>query len=154
VEKADKIYAFLTIKLSERIVCEVDLNCRHFISAFLIAALLAGGLPYPSCMAGECASNTECASAHCKCCGTSCPWPKTSHESHNHDARCNQQCPLINQGKAVAISSVQPLATTILGTAEVQPFLFGYTSYYVLPIHRSASLHPPTLLSLACALTI
>jgi hypothetical protein len=144
----------LTLEIPGRIVCEVNLNCRHIISALLIAALLAGGLPYSSCLAGQCASNTECASMHCNCCGPNCPWSKSSHESHKRNTGCNQQCPLITASKPVTIIKVQPVASIIFGNSELQPFLTAYAAPHAPSIREPVHSHPPTLLSLACALTI
>jgi hypothetical protein len=79
---------------------------------------------------------------------------KRSQETGKHGNDCNQQCPLIAARNAVTISNVQPLSVAMLGVTEVQPFLFGYTSSHTLAVQQSANLHPPTLLSLACALTI
>lgn len=133
----------------------IVLSFRNFINATLVVALLAGTTPYLTCMSGMCAANSECASMRCQCCGPDCPWQKSSHESHQkHDKGCNQQCPLIIASKAVTISNSLPLAAAVLGVTGIQPVLFGYTSFYKLPVRQPASLRSPTLLSLACALTI
>jgi len=77
-----------------------------------------------------------------------------SRQSHDkHDAGCQQQCPLVAASSSIAISKLQPLATAMLGIAELQPRFVTYTFLYRLPVRHSAALDPPTLLCLACALT-
>jgi hypothetical protein len=132
----------------------VVLNFRRFISAFLALVVLASGLPYLTCSAAVCAANADCASVHCSCCGPNCPWAKNSQESQKKKSNCAQQCPLITASKSVTISNTRPLAAAMLGVGEVQPFLFAHNVADARPVRQFSALHPPTLLSLACALTI
>jgi len=132
----------------------VLLNLRHFISSTLVVILLAGGVPYAVCTPAVCAASRDCAAARCNCCGANCPLQKGPQKSHKHDSGCSEQCPLIAASKAVAITNVKPLAFTMLGVREAQPLFFGYTVSWIPPVHQPATLRPPTLLGLACALTI
>jgi len=56
--------------------------------------------------------------------------------------------------KAVAISNTQAAVAATLGMTDVQPFLFAFIASNAPLIGRTFDLHSPTLLSLACALTI
>lgn len=154
MDKTDKAYEFLTHGASEPIVRGVMLSFRHFIALVLVVVLMGGGVPYLVCTPEACAANTQCASVHCKCCGPSRTGPKSSRESQKHDTHCNQDCPLITAGTVVTTNSGQPLAPAMMGISEVRPFLIAYTAFYAPPVRPPAPVHPSTLLSLACALTI
>jgi hypothetical protein len=154
MNKADKCYIFLTPGAREPIVRGVILRLRHLIASALVVALIAASVPRFVCTPAACAANVECKYAHCACCGPNCPWQKSSQKSQKHDNCCNEQCPLIAASKAVTISNERPFAAALLGFGEAQPFLFGSTYSRDPLIHQSANLHPQTLLSLACALTI
>ena len=154
MEKTDKSNAFLTIETFNRMVSNVGLNLRYFISALIVITQLAGSLPYLNCMAGQCASNTQCSSVQCKCCGPNSPRTKSSRESHKHTTGCNQQCPLATTGKTVTITNPQPVASPLFGVSELQPFLTAYAAPFAPSIRESAKSNSPTLLSLSCALTI
>jgi hypothetical protein len=131
------------------------LNIRHFILSVLVACLLAGSAPSMACTPAACAANTECALVHCNCCGPNCPWRNSSQESKKQGAPCNQQCPLVAAGKTIAINNnTQPLAVALLGVAEARPFLIADTASCTARFHQPDTLSPPTLLRLACALTI
>ena len=146
---------FLTRRIFNHIVWDVMLAIRHFISAAIVLALLAGGIPYLTCSAGMCAANVECASMRCSCCGPNCPWAKNSRESshHSNSRNCNHDCPLVISSKPVTIRSTQPLALAMSGIDNVQPFFLPSACSNVFLIQQPLNLHPPTLLSLCCALT-
>lgn len=145
----------LTPPSSARIVWFVFLNLRQLISSTLIVILLAGGAaPYVACSTAVCAARQECVSVHCSCCGSNYPWQKTSHESHRDDSHSNQDCPLIATTKVVTASNAQPLSAVTLSGVQVQPFLIADSNSYTIPVRHSATLDPPTLLRLACSLTI
>jgi hypothetical protein len=144
----------LTIKESNRIVWDVGLSIRHFIAALLVATQLAGSLPYLTCFAGQCASNAECSSVHCKCCGPNCPWAKSSHESHKRATACNQQCSFAIASKAITISNPQPIISALFGMSQLQPFQTAYAAPIAPSVHPPTGSNSPTLLSLSCALTI
>jgi len=131
------------------------LSIRHFISATIVVAILAGSAPYLTCSAGMCAANVECASMRCSCCGPNCPWAKNSRESshHSNSRNCNHDCPLVISSKPVTIRSTQPLALAMSGIDNVQPFFLPSACSNVFLIQQPLNLHPPTLLSLCCALT-
>jgi hypothetical protein len=132
----------------------VLLRLRHFISS-VVVILLAGGLPYFVCTPNVCAANKDCAVVHCcNCCGANCPMQKSSQETRKHGTGCNQHCPLISAGETIAISNVNPLPAAMSGVTVIQPFLFAHINSYAFPARPSATSHPPTLLSLSCALTI
>jgi hypothetical protein len=152
--RSTRVDEFLTLGKFKDIVQSVVLNFRRFISAVIGLGLLAGGVPYVACTPAVCAANAECAAVHCNCCGPNCPWSKNSPESHKHATDCNQHCPLINASTAVMTNSVQVLAPATSGIGEVQPFLIAYTAFYAPPVRPPASVHPSTLLSLSCALTV
>ena len=63
-----------------------------------------------------------------------------------------RNAPLITVGKTVTIGNVRPLTAAMLSVSEFLPFQFGCTHFFAPPFRHSAALHPPTLLSLACAL--
>lgn len=153
MNKADKCYIFLTHSTDEPIVQGVILRHRYLFASTLVVALIAASVPWFVCTPAACAASVECKYAHCNCCGPSCPWQKNSQKSPKHDNCCNERCPLIAASKAATISNERPLAAAMLGFGEAQPLLFGYTSSIAPLVHQSANLHPPTLLSLACALT-
>jgi hypothetical protein len=155
MNKADKCYIFLTLDAHEPIVRGVILSFRQFIASVLVVLLIAASVPCFVCAPAACAAIVDCKYMHCACCGPNCPWQKSSQKSPKHGNCCNEQCPVIAASKTVIISNEQPLAAAMSGFGEAQPFLFGYTfSGPPLVVHQSANLHPPTLLSLACALTI
>jgi hypothetical protein len=105
-----------------------------------------------TCTPAVCAESAECAAVHCTCCGPDCPWSKSSQKSPKRDSGCNQRCPLFAANDTVTMVVHSPLAA-MSSVGEVQPFFFGYTFCNVLPVCRPVNLRPPTLLSLACALT-
>jgi hypothetical protein len=129
---------------------------RHFISAALALVLLAGGIPYLTCNAGMCATNVQCASVHCSCCGANCSWTKNSPETRQRSnaGNCNQECPHVMASKSVTISNMQPLVAAILGTGAEQPLLLSAACDRTFSIRQNFNSHPATLLSLSCALTI
>jgi hypothetical protein len=49
--------------------------------------------------------------------------------------------------------NVRPVAAALFSAAEVRPFLLNAAARSPLPVHPAASLNPPTLLRLGCALT-
>jgi hypothetical protein len=128
---------------------------HRLISSALVAIVVAAGVPYLACTPATCAATPECASMHCSCCGPNCPWHKNgSHESHKGETGCNQECPVVTEGKAMIASNILPISGLMLGAVEVRPFLVGYFGYGPGPVHDCASLDPPTLLRLGCAFTI
>jgi hypothetical protein len=144
----------LTLGMPGHTVWHVVFALRHFTAAALVFALFAGGIPHLACTPAVCAADTECAAMHCSCCGPNCPWHKNSQKSEKPVTGCNQQCPVIAASKPATIGKVQPLAAAMPGIGEAQPFLVAYASPAALPIHQTFDLPPPTLLRLACALTI
>jgi hypothetical protein len=92
--------------------------------------------------------------AHCDCCGSNCPWAKKSQLSQKHEAGGAHECPLITAEKPATIVDVQPVATAAWDLAKVLPLLLGYKTADDRPVVRSANMHPSTLLSLSCALTV
>jgi hypothetical protein len=125
------------------------------ISAALVAIVIAAGVPYVACTPAVCAANPDCALMRCSCCGPNCPMQKTkSRDPHKDDTGCNQQCPVVGDGKAMTAGNVRPVAALMLGAVEVQPCLVAYRGYAAVPVNDGVSLDPPTLLRLGCALTI
>jgi hypothetical protein len=105
-----------------------------------------------TCTPAVCAESAECAAVHCTCCGPDCPWSKSSQKSPNGDTGCNQRCPLFAANDVVTMVVHPPLAA-ISNVGEVQPFFLGYACSDAPLVSPPVNLRPPTLLSLACALT-
>jgi hypothetical protein len=130
------------------------LKFYKFISTALVLVVLAGGSPSTACTPAVCAADAQCASLHCSCCGPNCPWSKKSQESKKRDSSCNDRCPLVAGTKPAAINNAQSLVSATLNTSYVQPLMVPYVALRPAPIHPTFNFHSPTLLSLACALTV
>jgi hypothetical protein len=92
---------------------------------------------------------------HCNCCGPNCPWQKNSQNSKKQGTGCNrEECPRIAASKSITISQPQPLATLMFRNDEAQRFVSAYFAMNNQPVYSTASVSPPTLLSLGCALTV
>jgi hypothetical protein len=143
---------FLTDGTKGHTVRVVPVSFRHLVGSALAISLLASGFPCLASTPAVCAANSQCAAMHCGCCGPNCPFQKSRRESQKRDAGC--QCPLITNASSIAISKPQSLAIAMCGVEELRPFQCAFIHPSPVPLCRTATSDPSTLLSLACALTI
>jgi hypothetical protein len=128
---------------------------RGFISAALVLALLAGGVPCLSCTPAVCAVDTQCAAVRCGCCGPNCPWLKGASGSHRQGVNGAQRCPVVVAGRPAVIPAAGHLAVALLHVYGAPSISVACATDGVFWGDQTSCLQSQSsLLSLGCALTV
>jgi hypothetical protein len=126
----------------------------HFVCLSLVIIIIAAAFPQVAYWHVQCAGSAQCTMMHCNCCGPNCPMAAHSHEPEKHNGDCSRQCPLMAQSQSVLISNPRSVAVAMLTVCQLEPLPFTCIFSRVASLPASRGSPSPTLLSLACALTI